>query len=247
MSENDLLKNQMRIQSLMEAIFDSLDIEWKECPICKNKMRVFEPAGTIMRPNVECRYCHSYERHRQLWLYLKKYKLLERGQKVLHFAPEEAFFAKLSEVLQDDYYPVDIDPNQALARYTVDITDIQFENDFFDLIICNHVLEHVTELGRALSEVKRVLKPSGLAILNVPLRRSMEKTMENPEYNTPELRKKYYGQEDHVRLFGRDYPDILRGAGFEVNICNPEDLCNVDEMRRYWVGKAAIYACHKII
>ena len=88
---------------------------------------------------------------------------------------------------------------------TVDITDITYEDNYFDVIICNHVLEHITDDRKAIKELYRVLNSSGIAILNVPIKKSLNMTMEKAEYNTPELREKYYGQADHVRFYGNDY------------------------------------------
>ncbi|MBQ2666514.1 class I SAM-dependent methyltransferase [Methanobrevibacter sp.] len=122
-----------------------------------------------------------------------------------------------------DYYPVDISDENPFIREIVDIQDIPYEDDFFDLIYCSHVLEHVVDDKKAISELKRVLKPSGTALILVPINGiafelpyDETKTLENPQYNTPELREKYYGQDDHLRLYGRDFKDRLIDAGFKI-------------------------------
>jgi SAM-dependent methyltransferase len=107
------------------------------------------------------------------------------------------------------------DLDHPLAEH-VDITDIQFPDDSFDVIICNHVLEHVPDDRRAMREVYRVLAPGGWAILQVPIDRAMERTLEDPAIVAPEDRLRVYGDEDHRRLYGRDYVERLEDAGFEV-------------------------------
>lgn len=177
----------------------------KQCPICDRTVKMFGPSGTPLRYNALCPHCNSLERHRALWLHTNKKKLLPESNhiKLLHFAPEKCFY----NILQNrtaDYYPVDYNPDYPGIRCRVDITNIPYSHDFFDIIICNHVLEHIIDEERALTELSRVLKPEGTVIITVPLNDSLNETFEEPEYNTPELRLIHYGQEDHVRIYGRD-------------------------------------------
>ena len=130
------------------------------------------------------------------------------------------------------------------VRKAVDITNITFDDNSFDLIMCTHVLEHIPDDRKAMRELYRVLKKGGLAFLNVPLF-NRAKTLENPEYNTPELRLKYYGQADHVRAYGQDYPQRLSAAGFNIQRITFE---NVDEktVRRYGLDRnEKIFLCRK--
>ena len=142
------------------------------------------------------------------------------GIRVLHFAPELIFYKLFSSHKLIDYWPVDLNPDayHGRVRKAVDITNIPFDDDSFDLIMCTHVLEHIPDDRKAMRELYRVLKPKkGIAFINVPLY-NLPVTFENPEYNTPELRLKYFGQKDHVRKYGNDYPERLSDVGFGIQI-----------------------------
>ena len=175
----------------------------KQCPICNRTVKMFGPSGTPLRYNALCPHCNSLERHRALWLHVNKKKILPESNniKLLHFAPENCFYNILQNRVAD-YYPVDYNPDFPGIRCRVDITNIPYKDDFFDVIICNHVLEHIIDEERALTEISRILKAEGTAIITVPLN-GLDKTFEKPEYDTPELRLIHYGQEDHVRIYGR--------------------------------------------
>ena len=102
------------------------------------------------------------------------------------------------------------------AKLKMDVTDIQCEDNTFDVILTNHVLEHVPDDRKAMRELHRVLKPGGFAILQSPLNKKFEKTYEDPSITDPKERRKAFGQEDHVRVYGRDYKERLEEAGFFV-------------------------------
>ena len=164
--------------------------------------------------------------------------------RVLHFAPEEIFYRLFSSFKDIDYWTADLEPKRygGMVRKQVDITDITFDDNFFDLIMCTHVLEHIPDDKKAMSELYRVLKPGGLAFLNVPIF-NIPQTFEDPRINTPELRSKYYGQFDHVRAYGQDYPQRLQEAGFEVQLftVNDEKL-----LKRYGLDRnEKIFLCRK--
>ena len=114
-----------------------------------------------------------------------------------------------------------------------------------DVIICNHVMEHIPDEHKALSEMYRVLKKGGVAVINVPLDESRAQTFENPEYNTPELRLKYFGQHDHVRIYGRDYAERL-GKVFKVEIAKPNEKLTEKQLSDcgVWSGDT-LYLCRK--
>ena len=130
----------------------------------------------------------------------------------------------------------------------IDITDIKFQNNTFDCILCSHVLEHILDDNKAIRELYRVLKPNGWAILQVPILR--EKTFEDPNIQTPEERLKYFGQEDHVRIYGLDYKDRLENAGFKVMV-DPylmeldEDIVQLYKLVPENEPKENIYYCIK--
>lgn len=210
----------------------------KICPVCGNELKVYFPYGAHIRFNADCPWCASKERHRAYWLYWNKIGLFNgKCMKLLHFAPEKIFYDKISNLDYVEYYPVDIDPDKYGVKKKVDIMDIPYGDNMFDIIICNHVLEHIPDEEKALFELKRVLKKNGVAFLNVPVYEDYETTLENIDYNTPELRLKYYGQSDHVRRYGRDYSERLKRAGFIVKDILISKDYSEEELNRYGLGR----------
>ena len=134
-------------------------------------------------------------------------------------------------------------------RKAVDITDITFDDNTFDFIMCTHVLEHIPDEKKAMSELYRVLKPNeGIAMLNVPINNTLQKTFENPAYNTPELRSKYYGQYDHLRIYGLDYPEKLKSSGFFVEEITMGKFFNDDDLKKFGLSKnEKFHICRKLI
>ena len=244
----NLMYHLLYVESLLENVDESIAARNCECPICGSKLRAYLPFSVrpqIPRPNAQCPKCYSLERHRALWLLMQKLNWHKENMRVLHFAPEPIFYKMFSSFKNIDYWPVDLNPRAFGVRKAVDITDIPFEDNSFDLIMCTHVLEHIPDDRKAMRELYRVLKPkTGIAFLNVPMF-DIPTTLENPEYNTPELRLKYYGQHDHVRAYGLDYPQRLGAAGFSVQLFTME---NIDEktLRRYGLDKnEKIFLCRK--
>jgi SAM-dependent methyltransferase len=155
------------------------------------------------------------ERHRLLWLFLReRTDLLDGPHRLLHLAPEPVFHRRLSVLPGLDYVTADLD--SPLARDRVDVTALPYADDSFDAILCNHVLEHVPDDRRAMRELHRVLRPGGWAILQVPIRSGRATTYEDPTVTGPAERRRAFGQEDHVRIYGRDYEERLAEAGFRV-------------------------------
>lgn len=195
----------------------------KKCPICGYEGIDFKPYVNIIHREVECPQCKSHERHRALWFFFNERKdLLKKGNKFLHFAPEIQF-NELFRSAGMEYHPVDISFNNSLVEEQIDIQDIPYENDYFDVIYCSNILEHVPDDKKGMSELYRVLKPGGIALILVPINGisyempvDKSKTFENPKYNTPKLREKYYGQDDHLRLYGTDFKDKLINVGFKI-------------------------------
>jgi predicted SAM-dependent methyltransferase len=189
------------------------------CPCCESSFRTFLPAGINNRPNAECPKCFSLERHRLLWLYLKnRTNLLSDKLKVLHFAPEFQLYKLIRKLPNIDYLTADLSAPRVMMN--MDITNIPLPDNSFDVIICNHVLEHVPNDAQAMRELQRILKPNGWAILQVPLDSNLATTLEDPNITSEEDRLKYYGQKDHVRLYGADYKNKLEAAGFQVQVHN---------------------------
>ncbi|WP_445385603.1 class I SAM-dependent methyltransferase [Robiginitalea sp. IMCC44478] len=185
-------------------------------PIDGKSFRTFLPYGyENPRENVLSPSTLSLERHRLLWLYLKsETPFFESELKVLHFAPEQAFYKRFRKQKNLDYITTDL--NSPLADVKADICDLPFEDNSFDVILCNHVLEHIPEQEKALSELYRVMKPGGWGIFQVPQDLNREKTFEDASITDRKERQRVFGQYDHVRVYGQDYFDILKSAGFKV-------------------------------
>jgi SAM-dependent methyltransferase len=186
-----------------------------ECPCCGGRFSRFMP-GLSHRATRVCPRCGAQERHRALWLYLReRTDLFSRQISILHWAPEYALQRSLSSLPNAFYVSANLDGDEAMQH--MDITDVPFKDDAFDLIVCVHVLEHVENDRRAMREMLRVLRPGGEAMLLVPIVLE-QPTLENPAIATPEERKRHYWQEDHVRLYGGDFKDRLAEEGFDVTV-----------------------------
>lgn len=185
-------------------------------PIDGKSFARFLPYGyENQRDNVLSPSTLSLERHRLLWLYLKeKTDFFTAPHKVLHFAPEQAFYKRFRNLKNLDYTTTDL--NSPLADVKADICDLPFEDNSYDFILCNHVLEHISDDTKAMQELYRVLKKGGTAILQIPQDLEREKTFEDDSITDPKERAKIFGQYDHVRVYGRDYFTKLRGIGFSV-------------------------------
>ncbi len=217
-----------------------------EDPISGKKYRKLLPYGrTKVRENALAPHSMSLERHRLIWLYLReKTNFFTEPQKVLHIAPEYCFLKVFKKQRNLDYVTADL--ISPWADVKMDVQVIPFTDSMFDVVICNHVLEHVDSDFKAMQEIHRVLKPGGFAILQVPMDLSMDKTLENSAYNTPELREKYYQQRDHLRLYGKDYGARLQTAGFEVDENDYVKTLPVNLVERYALPKDEIlYVCRK--
>ncbi len=207
------------------------------CPICGHSFRKMLPGGFDLpvikekhivgagrRDNDICPFCQSTDRDRLIYLYLK-YELgfFEHPYSLLHIAPEPALYQVFNKAKNIDYHPA---TKYAEGFYysskvkTADLLDLHFEEFSFDWVMCNHVLEHIPDDRRALHEIFRVLKPGGKALLQVPYSLQLEKTFEDSSITSEADRKKYFGQFDHVRIYGRDYTDRLAKAGFIVHQIN---------------------------
>ncbi len=185
-------------------------------PIDGSSYRKFLPYGyQNLRENALCPGTLSLERHRLLWLYLQnETSFLSDTISVLHIAPEQVFYKKFKSFSNWHYITVDL--HSPLADLKADICDLPFEKNLFDLILCNHVLEHIPNDKKAMEELYRVLKPKGTAILQVPLELNREKTFEDNTIKSRKERTRVFGQYDHVRIYGQDYYDRLESAGFKA-------------------------------
>lgn len=185
-------------------------------PIDNKSFKTFLPYGYgIQRNNVLSPSTLSLERHRLLWLYLKnETDFFTASKTVLHFAPEQAFYKRFRKMTNLDYVTTDL--NSPLADVKADICDLPFKDNEFDIILCNHVLEHIPDDTKAMQELYRVMKPGGYGIFQIPQDLSRAQTFEDDSITDKKERAKIFGQYDHVRVYGRDYFDKLRSIGFQV-------------------------------
>jgi SAM-dependent methyltransferase len=184
----------------------------RKCVICGYD-GVFHALGTPPRWDGRCPSCGSRERHRLIHLWLEREGIdLHDGRLILHFAPEKYFVKQMAG--QDSYHTADLVPGK--ARHAMDISAITFDEASVDMVIANHVLEHVPDDEMAMREIFRVLKPGGFALLTVPQNWAREETYENDALSTPAERFAAYDDTHHLRYYGRDFPDRVARAGFQV-------------------------------
>lgn len=220
--------------------------EGVECNVCGSEFRKFLPYGRSGRYNALCPNCLALERHRLMYLYLqRKTNFFKDNLKLLHVAPEYCFIDRFEKMKNLDYITADIE--SPLAKVKMDIHQIPFEANTFDVAFCNHVMEHVDDDIKAMSELHRVLKPGGWAIIQSPQDWARATTFEDPSITDPKEREKHYWQDDHLRLFGRDYGKRLEKGGFKVT----EDRFVMNELTPQEVKRFAlpanevIYFCQK--
>lgn len=215
-------------------------------PIDGKSYRKFLPYGyQHVRENVLAPGTLSLERHRLCWLYLKnETSFFTEPQRVLHFAPEQAFLKRFKKVPHIEYTTTDL--NSPIADVKADICELPFSDNSYDFIICNHVLEHIPDDGKAMKELHRVLAPGGMAILQVPYKADLEKTFEDDTITDRDERTRIFGQYDHVRVYGMDYFDTLSRAGFEVEAVDYTQQFSAADIKRYALAKGELIpVCRK--
>ena len=189
-----------------------------------------------VRKNALCPGTLSLERHRLLWLYLdKETNFLSSNLKVLHVAPEQVFYKKFKKLKNWEYFTFDL--NSPIADIKGDLISTNFKDEYFDLIICNHVLEHIEDDKSALDEMYRILKYNGISILQVPINVKRENTFEDLSIKSKIQREKYFGQYDHVREYGLDFKDRVEQAGFKVEMINYSKKISQDLVIKYGLMK----------
>jgi SAM-dependent methyltransferase len=203
------------------------------------KGRLFERhriSGMGYKKNVRCPFCKANHRVRLLQLFFDlRTDIYDRPVRLLHISPHRFLARVLREKSNIDYVSGALYPDRLphLPTVRVDVTDIDFPDGDFDVVICNHVLEHVREDRQAMDEIFRVLRPGGFSVLQVPLALDLQETLEDPSVVDPAERSRAYGQKDHLRLYGLDYFDRLESAGFHVERDNP--------FRNEWLPNLAQY------
>ena len=209
-------------------------------PIDGRSFRGFIPYGyNNVRKNALSPSTYSLERHRMLWLYLKnETDIFTKKIRLLHFAPEPAFHKIFKNCNNISYDTIDL--NSPLAEIKADICDLPIENDTYDYILCNHVLEHIDDDIKAMRELYRVLKKGGIGIFQIPIDVERKNTFEDPSITSPKQRNKIFGQYDHVRIYGMDYFDRLKSVGFSVNQIYYGEKLSEEEIFKYCLSKNEI-------
>lgn len=209
-------------------------------PIDGKQFRSFLPYGyESPRDNVLSPSTLSLERHRLLWLYLKRETdFFTAPLKVLHFAPEQAFYKRFRKLKNLDYTTTDL--NSPLADVKADICDLPFEDNSFDVIFCNHVLEHIPDDTRAMQEMFRILKIGGWGVFQIPQDLKRVSTFEDDNITDRKERAKIFGQYDHVRIYGLDYFEKLRTIGFTVEEVDYTSKMSSEEIEKYRLANGEI-------
>lgn len=216
----------------------------KYCIVCNNYFNEFLPAGIKeevfdkyhiigggYRENCKCPYCGVSDRARWFFYFLHNIlNISEISGRILHFAPEKGVAEYIKQNTNIDYYTGDIVVGRAM--HMTDILDIQYKDDTFDYVISNHVMEHITDEEKAVSEIKRVLKKNGKWIFSFPICTDIT-TYEDPTIISPEARLKAYGHSDHVRLYGNDYKARFENYGLELQIYSPEKKLEAVDIKKY--------------
>jgi SAM-dependent methyltransferase len=199
----------------------------RECNLCGWQGRQFLTAGQGVkrRPDALCPRCRSVERHRLAHVLLRE--TITTGQRTLHVAPEPSVTGWLRAV-STEYLSIDLDGRH--AHRAMDLTRLELADATFSLVYCSHVLEHIPDDAAAIREMRRVLQPGGLAVVQVPVRG--EVTDEDLRITDPEERERRFDQRDHVRVYGLDIAGRLASGGFAVEILE-DDLLEPAVVKRH--------------
>ena len=214
-------------------------------PINNKSYSYFFPYGyNKQRKNALCPGTFSLERHRLLWLYLKKETdFFNSNNKILHFAPEQCFH-KFFKSFFKNYTTTDL--NSPIVDIKADICNLPFNDNSFDYILCNHVLEHIYDDDKAMKEIFRVLNKNGIAILQVPIDIKNDLTHEGRDIDNEEVRNKLFGQYDHLRMYGKDYFKKLNNTGFRSVNVNYLSTLTQEEITKFSIKNAGtIPVCFK--
>ncbi len=202
-------------------------------PIDGSSYRKFLPYGyQNIRHNALCPGTLSLERHRLLWLYLERQtNFFNQHLNVLHMAPEQVFYKRFKQLKNWNYTTADL--NSPLADVKADICNLPFSDESFDLVLCNHVLEHIPNDIRAMQELHRVLKKGGILIAQVPLDEKRSSTFEDDSITDKNERTRIFGQYDHVRIYGIDFYERIQMVGFETQAVDLQKTLSQEEIQRF--------------
>jgi SAM-dependent methyltransferase len=209
-----ILRRKVDFQLLRDVVTKTGGTSQKECPLC-GFAGFFKAFGSPPRWNAQCPSCGSLERHRLLALLLNNTpSILTGGAALLHFAPEDCIAALLK---RSGVQYTSADLARADVDLKLDIENINIGDAQYDIIVCNHVLEHVNDRA-ALAELRRILKEDGIIIIMVPIIDGCDRTYEDNTITDSNERLVHFGQEDHIRVYGADFIQRLTDAGFRVNV-----------------------------
>ena len=209
-------------------------------PIDDKSFKSFLPYGYgKQRNNVLSPSTLSLERHRLLWLYLKNETNFFSAEKsVLHFAPEQCFLKRFKNLKNLKYTTTDL--LSPIADVKADICNLPFQDNEFDVILCNHVLEHIPDDTKAMQELYRVLKVGGYGVFQIPQDLNRDSTFEDDTITDKKERAKIFGQYDHVRIYGRDYFEKLRSIGFKVEEVDYAATLSEEDITKYCLAKGEV-------
>ena len=218
-------------------------------PIDGKSFRKFLPYGYVkQRENALSPSTLSLERHRLMWLFLKyntTFFTAAKKLKVLHIAPEQCFLDIFRKQQNLNYITSDLE--SPIADVKADICDLPFKENEFDVVFCNHVLEHISNDTKAMQELYRVLKPGGFGIFQIPQDLSKAITFADNTITDRKERAKLFGQYDHVRVYGRDYFDKLRSIGFKVDEVDYTKKITLEKIEEFCLMQNEILpVCYKL-
>ncbi len=220
---------------------------WRvHCPCCGWKLRSFTRGNTSLKTREKgyCPRCNSKARHRRNWLFLKEHTdLFEKQIRLLHVSPKYSLARRFTKMANIQFTGIDLE-GRPFAEHPIDVSDLPFESDTFDAVICIHVLEHVLNDRLAITELHRVLKQGGWALITVPID-FQRKTYEDPTIKTAEARKLHFGEEQHLRIYGDDFINRLRSAGFKVELNRAEDIPNSVQNKFGIIKNEHVFLCKK--
>ena len=190
-----------------------------------------------------CPRCHSSDRERLIYWYIVNRTNILRSQetiKLLHIAPEKNLQRILKSFSHIEYISGDLNSSTD-CDIRLDIADLNFEDNFFDVVICSHVLEHIVDDRKAMRELFRVLKPEGFAILQVPISKKAKETFEDFSITSPKEKERYFGQKDHVRIYGsKDYKNRLESVGFKIELYDSKSDLSIQDIKKHGLNEEEI-------
>ena len=212
------------------------------CTVCKSRVQRFKPYGVNPRNDARCPVCDALERHRFAWMYLELHTDLLNGapKRVLHCAPERGIRHRLERIASLDYVSIDLEGHHAAVR--ADLTALPFDDDSFDVVLCSHVLEHVSDDRAALREIHRVMRRSGWGVLMVPI---ADGVTDEDIAADPETRLQRFGQQDHLRKYGRDFAERVSNCGFDVREVRCPDIVPEETARQCGLADDEIFLVRK--